>query len=92
MLTYLSKPTHNIGEAMNLEEARQKIAYLEFVNDQVVAELRYIDKLLRRTGFVEGLKSLKEAAEEVLEEQLEFEEHPQKPGLEEESCEPPPFY
>ncbi len=59
---------------MNLEEARQKIAYLEFVNDQIISELRYVDKLLRRTGFVDGLKSLKEAAEEVLEEQMEFEE------------------
>ena len=64
---------------MNLEEARQKIAYLEFVNDQIISELRYVDKLLRQTGFIEGLKSLKEAAEEVLEEQLEF-EHPQVEG------------
>lgn len=77
---------------MNLEEARQKIAYLEFVNDQIVAELRYIDKLLRRTGFVEGLKSLKEAAEEVLEEQLEFEEHPQHPSSEEDTGEGPPYF
>lgn len=43
----------------------KKLSELEFVNDQLVAELDYLDTLLRGVGFEEGLRSLKEAAIEV---------------------------
>lgn len=46
----------------------RKIAKLETINDQITAELRYLDQLARSLGFQEGLKTLKEAALEMLEE------------------------
>jgi hypothetical protein len=49
----------------------QKIARLEFINDQVVAELQLLDSLLRELGFEEGLESLKVAAKELIEEKKE---------------------
>lgn len=52
----------------------KRIAYLEFVNDQLQSELRYVDQLLRLIGFPEGLKTVREAAEEVIEERRESDE------------------
>ena len=56
---------------MDQSEAMQRIAYLEFENDQLNAELRYIDKLLRAIGFPEGLATVKEAALELIENEDE---------------------
>lgn len=47
----------------------KKIAYLEFVNDQLVSEIHYVDRLLRLIGFPEGLETIKSAAQEVIEEE-----------------------
>jgi hypothetical protein len=47
----------------------KKIAYLEFVNDQLVSEIHYVDHLLRLIGFPEGLETIKSAAQEVIEEE-----------------------
>lgn len=44
----------------------KEIAYLEFVNDQLMSELSYVDELLREIGFPEGLKTVKSAAHELL--------------------------
>ncbi len=49
----------------------QKIAYLEFVNDQLLSEIHYVDRLLKIIGFPEGLETIKSAAQEVLEEEGE---------------------
>jgi hypothetical protein len=46
----------------------KKIAKLETLNDQVTAELNYLDALAKALGFAEGLKTLKAAALEMLEE------------------------
>ncbi len=46
----------------------KKIAHLEFVNDQLLAEIQYVDHLLKLIGFPEGLKTIKSAAQEVIEE------------------------
>lgn len=46
-----------------------KVALLEFTCDQLVSELRYLDELLRTVGFPDGIKTLKEAAEETLDEE-----------------------
>jgi len=46
-----------------------KIAYLEFVNDQLLSEIEYVDQLLKLIGFPEGLATIKEAAQEVIEEE-----------------------
>jgi hypothetical protein len=54
---------------MDNDELQDKIAHLEFVNDQVVAELQTTDELLRSIGFSEGLKSVKVAAQEIYEQE-----------------------
>ena len=53
---------------MNKEEMQKRIAELESMNDQLLAELRYLDDLLRQLGFQEGLKTLKSAAKEMLDQ------------------------
>ncbi|MCB1134776.1 MAG: hypothetical protein KDK78_00795 [Chlamydiia bacterium] len=45
----------------------KRIAYLEFVNDQLLTELKYVDQLLRSIGFPEGLETVKKAAREIQE-------------------------
>ena len=47
----------------------KRIAQLESLNDQLVAELQYLDSITRELGFEEGLITLKAAAQELLEEQ-----------------------
>lgn len=47
----------------------KRIAYLEFVNDQLMCEIQYVDRLLRLIGFPEGLQTIKNAAQEVIEEE-----------------------
>ncbi len=55
---------------MKEQECLQRVAYLEFVNDQLVSELHYVDRLLKSIGFPEGLETIKQAAQETLEEGL----------------------
>lgn len=50
----------------------KKVAYLEFVNDQLMSEIQYIDQLLRLIGFPGGLETIKNAAKEALEEEEEL--------------------
>ena len=50
---------------MDKEELNKKISELESLNDQLVAELRYLDILLKKIGFVEGLQTFKAALEEL---------------------------
>lgn len=54
---------------MDLKALNDKVAKLEFVNDQVVAELQSTDKLLRSIGFSDGLQSVKVAAQEIYEQE-----------------------
>lgn len=53
---------------MSQEKMLKKISELESINDQLQAEIRYLDKLLREVGFEEGLKTLKFAAKELIEQ------------------------
>jgi hypothetical protein len=48
------------------EQLFKRVAYLEFVEDQLRTELSYLDKLLRAVGFPQGLISVKEVAKEML--------------------------
>ena len=48
-------------------DGAKKIAKLETINDQLAAEISYLDQLARALGFAEGLKTLKSAALEMLE-------------------------
>jgi hypothetical protein len=58
------------GEKMvTKRELLRKIGALESLNDQLISELRYVDELMRQIGFSEGLKSVKETAAEIIEEQ-----------------------
>jgi hypothetical protein len=50
---------------MEKDDLSEKIAKLEFQNDQLVAELEYVDSLLRAVGFADGLASVKSAAREL---------------------------
>lgn len=45
----------------------KKIAKLESLCDQLISEMKYLDELLIKVGFEEGLKTLKEAAIELIE-------------------------
>jgi len=41
---------------MEVEKSlRQRIAHLEFANDQLHTEIKYLDQLLRLIGFCDGL-------------------------------------
>lgn len=52
---------------MSQDEMLKKLAYLEFSNDQLMTEIRYVDTLLRSIGFPEGLETVKLAARELKE-------------------------
>lgn len=52
---------------MNENLLRKKIAKLEFEQDQLMAELKGIDVLLRKIGFSNGLSTFKGVANELLE-------------------------
>jgi len=58
-------------DASKEEELKRKISELESINDQLSAELRYLDNLLKEVGFEDGLVTLKFAAIELLEEERE---------------------
>lgn len=49
-------------------QLQQKVAHLEFVHDQLEAELFYVDHLLKSVGFPRGIASAKEVALELLEQ------------------------
>lgn len=52
---------------MTKAQLLKKIAQLEFVNDQLLTEIYYIDNLMRQIGFFGGLEDVKESARELLE-------------------------
>jgi putative heme iron utilization protein len=51
---------------MKHKDLLKRIAKLETVNDQLTAELQFLESLTRTLGFAEGLKTLKEAAQEMI--------------------------
>lgn len=59
---------------MSKQDLLKKLSGLEFANDQMKAELVYVDQLMRQVGFTEGLKSLKETAQELYENKVEGDE------------------
>lgn len=54
---------------MTKEQLLKRISELESMNDQLLSEIRYLDQLLREVGFEDGLKTLKCAAKELIEEE-----------------------
>ncbi len=57
--------THMKPTDADKEKLLERIAQLEFINDQMTAELEYVDELLRSVGFADGLNSVKAAAQEL---------------------------
>ena len=53
---------------MENNELLKKIGKLEFINDQLLKELEYLNELVKQIGFEEGLKTLKKAAIDLIEE------------------------
>ncbi|MCX6989628.1 MAG: hypothetical protein NTX49_00960 [Chlamydiae bacterium] len=53
---------------MEQNKLLKRISELESLNDQLISELRFLDTLLRKIGFEDGLKTLKFAAQEILEQ------------------------
>jgi len=51
---------------MSNHHLERKVAKLETLCDQLQAERTYLDEILKEIGFEEGLKTLKEAASEML--------------------------
>jgi hypothetical protein len=54
---------------MHIKKILERLAYLEFVNDQLSTELQYVDRLLRAVGFADGLATVKQAAQELFEDE-----------------------
>ena len=46
----------------------KRISELETINDQLLTEINYLDRLLKQIGFEQGLVTLKAAAQELIEE------------------------
>lgn len=65
---------------MNNNESQllSKIASLESKNDLLEAELMYLNQMLVRCGFPEGIKTLKETVEELLAEDPSFSQERQE--------------
>lgn len=51
---------------MTKTQLLKKIAYLESINDQLVTEVSYVDKLMRLIGFAAGLEGVKATANEII--------------------------
>ncbi len=54
------------------EEMIKRISELESINDQLLTEVHNLDDLLRKVGFDDGLKTLKYAAKELMEEDINY--------------------
>lgn len=51
---------------MTKAQLKQRIAYLESINDQLLTEVTYVDNLMRIIGFSEGLATVKATANEII--------------------------
>ena len=58
---------------MTKAQLLKKIALLESVNDQLSAEVSYVDHLMRLLGFSEGLATVKVTAQEIIEKGIDIE-------------------
>lgn len=60
---------------MTKTQLERKIALLESINDQLVTEVDYVDKLMRLIGFSDGLRTIKSTAQELIKHpELRFKE------------------
>ncbi len=61
---------------MSEKKLKDKIAKLESINDLLSAEIRHLHQIAMKLGFPEGLKTLKEAAMELIELEENWENFP----------------
>ena len=59
------------GIIMDDEKTIKKIAQLESLNDQLQAEFNNLDAILKKLGFEQGIITLKQAAQEMLQNKKE---------------------
>jgi hypothetical protein len=52
-----------------IKQIEQEIAWLESVNDHLQTDLEFIDTILRKSGFPQGVDSIKAAALEIIDDQ-----------------------
>jgi hypothetical protein len=57
---------------MKKDELIKQIAHLESVNDQLMTEICYVDRLMRLIGFTGGITALKSTAQEFYERGDEY--------------------
>lgn len=53
--------------SMTKKDLLKKVAYLESLNDHLLTELSYVDRLMRLVGFSGGLETVKLTAKELYE-------------------------
>lgn len=58
-----------MGFIIKMSILETKLAKVEFLHDQLIAERQHIDHLLRKVGFDEGIETLKIAACELIDSQ-----------------------
>ena len=58
----------------NTDNLQKKIAYLEFIHDQLFTELQETNELLIEIGFPEGIQSIVAVANEIVHEGIEGDE------------------
>lgn len=61
----------SFGGLMTKKDLIKKVAQLESVNDHLMTELSYIDRLMRLVGFAGGLETVKLTAQELYESEKE---------------------
>ena len=64
---------------MTTNHLERKVAKLESLCDQLQAERSYLNQILKEIGFEEGLKTLKEAALEMLDRKSDDQQPPMPP-------------
>ncbi len=56
---------------MTKKDLITKVAHLESLNDHLLTELGYVDRLMRLVGFANGLETVKVTARELYEAEKE---------------------
>lgn len=60
-----------MGVNMTKKDLISKVAHLESLNDHLLTELGYVDRLMRLVGFAGGLETVKLTAQELYEAEKE---------------------
>ena len=61
------RKTDTLEVDMTKKDLIKKVAHLESLNDHLLTELGYVDRLMRLVGFAGGLETVKLTAQELYE-------------------------